>query len=87
MRIYIGHIGIEIEKIYNRISSFNPTGPDWTHRWEHADGLGFVNPDSGLGHSLCDTINQAKSTVCKSFGWDVDSVEVIRPEKTEEIKK
>lgn len=80
MRIYIGHIGIEITKL-DFYTGFNPEGKNYTHRWEHADGLGYVEPNYGDGHTLEGTIKRAKKAVCGAFGWDVDTVEVIRPEK------
>jgi len=67
--ITVRHIEIGISELhwYDDIA-FNPEGDNYTHQWEHIDGLGFVSPSSGLGHSEDDCIKQATEAVESSFG-------------------
>ncbi len=57
----------EIKQRHDDIA-FNPEGDNYTHHWEYTDGLGFVSPSSGLGHSEDDCIKQATEAVESSFG-------------------
>lgn len=59
--IQVENIQIAVEKLkkYSHLA-FNREGKNFTHRWEHYSGLGFLSPRSGLAHSEEDCIEQSR---------------------------